>query len=83
MKKCNFCGNKNFSEKKVQYVYKHDDRFLIMNNVPCEQCDFCGERYYKADALKKIEGDFFAIYQAGKTAKRELTVPVEEFVEIS
>lgn len=83
MKQCSFCGNKNFSEKQVQYVYKHNDRFLIVNSVPCEECAFCGERYYKADVLKKIEKDYFAIYQSGKTAKSELKVPVEEFVEIS
>jgi hypothetical protein len=32
--------------------------------------------------LKKIEEDFKAIYLFGKRAKREITVPVEEFVEI-
>jgi len=34
---CNFCGNKIFKEKRVQYIYKHDDRFLVMNNVPVEE----------------------------------------------
>lgn len=42
-KVCQFCGNKNFSEQKVQYTYKHDDKFLIVDDVPCEQCQYCGE----------------------------------------
>ena len=79
---CNLCGNKNFREKYVQYVYKHDDRFLVVNNVPCEECEYCGEQYFKADVLKKIEKDFGDIYFSGKKAKKEIKVPVEEFVEI-
>jgi len=83
MKKiCNFCGNKNFREKYVQYIYKHDDQFLVVNNVPCEECEYCGEQYFKADVLKKIEKDYGDIYLSGKRAKKEIKVPVEEFVEI-
>ncbi len=81
MNKCNFCGNKNFREKRVQYFYRHDDRLLVMNNVPCEECEFCGEQYFKAGVLKKIEKQFVDIYQAGVRATREIVVPVEEFVE--
>lgn len=82
MKVCNFCGNKNFRERHVQYFYKHNDQFLVVNNVPCEECEYCGEQYFKAEVLKKIEEDFNAIYQSGKKAKKEVKVPVEEYVEI-
>ena len=53
-----------------------------MNNVPCEECEYCGEQYFKADTLRKIEKEFNDIYSAGKQIKREIHVPVEEFVEI-
>ena len=79
---CDFCGNKNFREKRVQYVYKHDGQFLIVNNVPCEECEYCGEQYFKAEALKKIEKDFMDIYLSKKKARRKINVPVEEFLEI-
>ncbi len=82
MKACNFCGNKNFRERHVQYIYKHNDQFLVVNNVPCEECEYCGEQYFKAEVLKKIEEDFNAIYQSGKKAKKEVKVPVEEYIEI-
>jgi YgiT-type zinc finger domain-containing protein len=81
-KVCSFCGNKNFRERNVQYIYQHDNRFLIVNNVPCEECEYCGEQYFKADVLKRIERDFNDIHFAGKKAKNEVEVPVEEFVEI-
>lgn len=83
MKKvCSFCGNKNFREKYVQYIYKHDDKFLVVNNVPCEECEYCGEQYFKASVLKKIEKDFGNVYFSGKKVKKHVKVPVEEFVEI-
>jgi YgiT-type zinc finger domain-containing protein len=83
MKKiCNSCGNKNFREKHVQYIYRHDGQFLVVNNVPCEECEYCGEQYFKAEVLKKIEKDFTDIYRAKKKAKRVVKLPVEEFVEI-
>ena len=66
----------------MQYIYKDNDRFLVVNNVPCEECEYCGEQYFKAEVLKKIEKDFDEIYRSGKKAKREVRVPVEEFVEI-
>ena len=81
-KTCNFCGNKNFRERHVQYIYKYDNRFLVVNNVPCEECEYCGEQYLKAEVLNKIEEDFKAIYLSGKKAGKEVKVPVEEFAEI-
>jgi len=81
-KVCNFCGNKNFREKHVQYIYRHDTQLLIVNNVPCEECEYCGEQYFKAEVLKKIEKSFGEIILSGKAAKKEIKVPVEDFTEI-
>jgi len=82
MKKCNFCGNKHVREAQPQYVYRHDDRFLVVNNVPCEQCEFCGEKYFKAQVLRNIEHDFNQIHAAVKKAKNEMRVPVEEYSDV-
>lgn len=81
-KKCSFCGNVNFKVKKVQYIYRHNGQFLVVNNVPCEVCEFCGEQYLKAEVLKKIESEFQDIYYAGKEPKHRVPIPVEEFMEI-
>jgi len=82
-KTCNFCGNKNFNEKKVQYIYKHEDKMLIINNVPCEECEFCGEHYFKAAVLKKIEREFKEIHQSGKKVKEKIVVPLEDYLEVA
>ena len=76
---CNFCGKDQFKETQVQYVYRHDNLFLVVNNVPCEQCAFCGEQYYTAAVLAKIEDDFNQYHHLGKRATQEIRVPVAQF----
>ena len=80
MKICHFCGNIHFKETHVQYIYRHDGQFLIVNNVPCVECEFCGEQYFEARILKKIEQDFQEIHIQGKKAEHEILVPYEDFV---
>ncbi len=82
MKVCHFCGNKNFKNAKTQYTYKHNENFLIVDDVPCEQCEYCGEQYFKGSVLKQIEEEFNSIHLHGKKAKKELKVPLEQFSEI-
>ncbi len=82
MNVCQFCGNKHLKELAVQYTLKHDDRFFIVNDVPCIQCEYCGEQYFQVDVLKQIETEFQAIYQQGKKATMEVLVPVEHFSEL-
>ena len=78
MKKCNFCGNKNIKNTLGEYTYKHDGMYMIFNNVPSEQCEFCGEKYYESKVLKKIENEFNAVMN-GKKVSKEIRVPVEDF----
>jgi YgiT-type zinc finger domain-containing protein len=80
--KCNFCGNKNFKETTVQYIYRHDNKFLIVNDVPCEQCEYCGEQYFDGKILSHIEEEFQNIHVKGKKPKEEVKVPIERFPEI-
>jgi len=81
MKKCNFCGNKHVRETQAQYIYRRDDKFLVANHVPCEQCEFGGEKYFKAQVLRNIEHDFSQLHGAGKEAKKALMVPFEDYFE--
>jgi len=78
-KTCNFCGNRNFREATVQYIYKRADRLFIVNDVPCEECCYCGEQYFRNDVLKRIERDFDSIYYRRKKAHATIRVPVEQY----
>ncbi len=50
---CHFCGNRNFKDSKVQYIYRHSDRIITVNDVPCLKCEYCGGKYFKAMFLRK------------------------------
>ena len=78
-KTCSFCGNRNFRETVVQYIYKRTERFLIMNDVPCEECCYCGEQYFKGAVLKRIERDFESVYSRRKKARVTIRVPIEQY----
>ena len=80
---CHFCGNKNFKESKVQYTYRRDNRYIIVDEVPCEQCEFCGEQYFEASVLKNIEIEFDEIYSKGKSIKNKVVVPIEAYTDIN
>jgi len=80
--RCNFCGNKNLKETKVQYIYRHHDQFLIVNDVPCEQCEYCGEQYFSGKVLSQIEKEFQNIYHKGKKTDEEVKVPIEWFPDL-
>ena len=82
MKICHFCGNRNFRVTAIQYTYRNAGKFLIVDDVPCTKCEYCGEAYFKAEVLKVIEKEFNAIYYQGKKAKQKLHVPVERFSQI-
>jgi YgiT-type zinc finger domain-containing protein len=81
-KYCNFCGNSKVKRARVDYIYRHNGDMLIVKGVPCEECEFCGERYFEADVLKRIENDFFMFYRNEKTIKNKVVIPIERFAEI-
>ncbi len=77
--KCSFCGNTDFRSAQVQYVDRRDGSMLIVNGVPCEECTYCGERYYEAVVLKKIEREFEAIRSGKRRPRKEVTVPIDDY----
>jgi len=79
MNVCHFCGNTQFEHRSVQYIYRHDNNLLIVNHVPCMACSFCGEQYFAAQTLEKIEQDYREIYVTKKRAPVEMRVPCEDF----
>jgi YgiT-type zinc finger domain-containing protein len=82
IKTCCFCGKTEFFEKNVEYFFRKLEQFLIVKNVPCEECAWCGEQYFEAGVLERIEKDFDSIYVSGRKPRKAVSVPVEEFIEI-
>ena len=80
---CVFCGHKHLSNKTTRYIYQKDQQILVVDNVPCLECTFCGEQYFDATVLQKIENDYSAITHQQKQPQRIMQVAVEDFSALS
>lgn len=76
---CVFCGHKHLENKLTRYIYQKNEQFLVVDHVPCLECTFCGEQYFEAVVLQKIENDYLAITNQHKKPKKMMQVAVEDF----
>lgn len=77
--RCHICGNSDFEERKVEYIYRRTGSCLVVRDVPCEVCLHCGERYYAGTTLLKIERRFNAIYEQHIKPQSEMKIPIEVY----
>lgn len=73
---CEYC-NAKVQAKKVTVHYRHKNRLVIIENVPAGVCRRCGERYYDAVTIERME----MIARLRKAANRKVVVPVRDFAE--
>jgi YgiT-type zinc finger domain-containing protein len=76
---CNFCGSDLYEERKIEYLYSHNGKYLIVPNTPVEVCLNCGMIYYDAAVLKEIERRFFAIQNKTEEPDRYIEVPEKAY----
>lgn len=81
MQQCSFCGNKHLKKTVTEYTYRHDGAYMIFQNVPAVQCEFCGEKYFDSKTLKRIESEFTAV-KNGTRQTEEIRVPIEDFSQL-
>jgi YgiT-type zinc finger domain-containing protein len=78
-KVCNFCGSSDYIQKRVEYVYRHQGRYMVFRDVPAEVCRRCGMRYFSAQVLLTIERRFFEIHDLHRQPAHTVVVPIETF----
>ena len=69
--KCVFCGGET-KRMLVTFSYEEENRYFLVENVPAEVCDRCGEKTYSpnvTDELLKFAKDKFK-----PVRKREVAV---------
>lgn len=74
--RCVFCGGET-RKMCVTFSYEEKGKYFLVENVPAEVCEHCGEKTYSpdvADELLKFSKDKFK-----PVKKRE--VPVFDFAE--
>jgi len=52
---CAFCGSKDIVQTTVDELHKSNGRYCLIENIPVWRCNNCGEKYYEAKVLVKIE----------------------------
>lgn len=80
---CVFCGHKHLTSKTTRYIYQKDQQMLVVDNVPCLECTFCGEQYFDTKVLEKIENEYSAITHQHKQPQRVMQVAVDDFAALS
>jgi YgiT-type zinc finger domain-containing protein len=73
---CEYC-NGEVRAKTVTVHYRHRGKLVLIENVPARVCRRCGERYYDATTVEKME----AIARRKRTAEKTPIVPVRDFTK--
>ena len=52
---CFYCRCKTTRPSVTTHVVTFDDRIIIIKNVPCEECEECGEKYFSDEVMVRLE----------------------------
>ena len=73
---CHFCGGRVSERRIPKPCYWGDKLMALVENVPVGVCEQCGEKYYKAAVLKRIEARLKVVGRTTKTVR----LPLLEYV---
>ncbi len=71
---CTYCGGE-VVQKKIEYDYRRKKNLMVVSNVPAGVCRQCGEKYFRPEVLKQMDGIYHDIFDRRQKPKRTLTVP--------
>ena len=52
---CMYCKCKTIISSLTTHVVNYKNCIIIIKNVPCEECEQCGEKYYSDEVAMKLE----------------------------
>ena len=52
---CMYCKCKTITSSFTTHVVNYKNCIIIIKNVPCEECEQCGEKYYSNKVAKQLE----------------------------
>ena len=50
---CMYCKNSTTVKSTTTHVVNYKDCIIVIKNVPCLECDQCGEKYYTDEVAGK------------------------------
>jgi len=76
MKRCYFCKGK-VVEQRVRVDFRWGDELVVIEDVPAELCQQCGEKYFSPDVYKAMEN----LTKAKEKPIKHVAVDVIRFVQ--
>ena len=71
MTRCIFCKG-TLQQKRIEHVHTWGDRLVILQDVPVEVCQQCGETFFAPDTLRAMD----KIVEEQREPKEVRPVPV-------
>ncbi|MDI3536904.1 MAG: hypothetical protein PWP16_1162 [Eubacteriaceae bacterium] len=69
MKMCFYCKG-DLINSITTHVVNYKNCIIIIKNVPCEECEQCGEKYFSDETMEVLEN----IVNAAKSLAGEISV---------
>jgi len=69
------CRGSDSHEELVEEVFKVDDRYVLVGDVPASICQRCGERSFSRETTEKVR----LLVHGSATAARSVPLQVYEF----
>ena len=67
---CMYCKGKSFVESTTTHVVNYKNCLIIIKNVPCIECEQCGEKFYTDEVATILD----KIISATKKISQEISV---------
>lgn len=67
---CMFCKCDTVKAATTTHVVDHESSIIIIRNVPCEECERCGEKFYTDEVAERLE----QIVNEAKKRMQEISV---------
>ena len=67
---CMFCKCDTVRDSVTTHVVNYRDCIIVIKNVPCEECEQCGEKFYTDEVAERLE----ELVSAAKRLMQEISV---------
>ena len=67
---CMFCKCDTVKPSTTTHVVNYKGNLIIVKNVPCEECEQCGEKFYTVEVAQRLE----QIVNTAKKLMQEISV---------
>lgn len=52
---CKLCKCDTVKQSTTTHVVNYKNSIIVIKNIPCEECEQCGEKYYTDEVAERLE----------------------------